>query len=141
MPGPSTPILGLTVPTIGGDANTWGGELNGDLAIIDLLGAAMVSASSAGRTLAYGVSPMNRAYETGGAGGITDVLPSAVGHAGQGFLIKKVDAGAGAVTINTTGGQTIGDIGGPVSSYSLVNQGQYVWVESDGANFQIITNN
>ena len=136
MPGPPTPILGLSVPTVGGDSGSWGNELNSDLAILDGLGAAGVSASSTGRTLAYGTNPFSRAYETGGAGGITDVLPTAIGHAGQGFLVKKVDAGAGAVTIATTGGQTIDGL----STYVLTNQYQYVWVESDGANFQVIGN-
>jgi hypothetical protein len=64
-----------------------------------------------------------------------------VGYTGRGFFIKKVDAGAGAITLNTSLGQTILDIGGPVSSYSLANQGQFLWVESDGQNWQIVTNN
>ena len=137
MPGPPTPNLGLTVPTVNGDFGIWGNELNTDLAIIDALGAIPSSASAAGRTLVYSVAPINRAYETAGAGGITDVLPTAIGHRGQGFFIKKVDSAAGAVLITTTLSQTIDG----AATYSLVNQWQYVWVESDGANWQIVGNN
>jgi hypothetical protein len=141
MPGLPTPILGLAVPTVGGDNNVWGTELNADLLILDSLGALGGSASLVGRTLVYGISAIQLAFETGGVGGITDVLPSAVGQFGKGFLVKKVDAGAGAVTLSTSLGQTILDIGGPVTSYSLVNQGQYLLVVSDGSNWQIIANN
>jgi hypothetical protein len=141
MPGPFTPILGLTVPTVGGDSGVWGSELNADLAILDNLGALGGSASSVGRILAYGVSAIQLAFETGGALGIADILPSAVGHFGQGFLVKKIDSGVGVVVLNTSSAQTILDIGGPISSYSLTNQGQYVMVVSDGANWQIVANN
>jgi hypothetical protein len=138
MPGTPTPILGLTVPTVGSDADVWGNELNTDLAIIDSLGTHGVSSSAVGRTLAYGISAIQLCFETAGAGGITDVLPTAVGHLGQGFLIKKVDSAAGAVTINTTSSQTIDSA---VAPYSLTNQNQYVLVVSDNANWQIIANN
>ena len=137
MPGTPTPILGLAVPSVGGDSGAWGGELNADLAIIDNLGALGGSASLVGRILAYGVNPMQLAFETGGSGGITDVLPTAVGHFGQGFLIKKVDAGAGAVTIQTIDSQTIDG----QASYVLANQFQYVEVISDGSNWNVVANN
>jgi hypothetical protein len=35
MPSGTTPNLGLTLPTINGDSNVWGNELNSDLIIID----------------------------------------------------------------------------------------------------------
>ena len=73
---------------------------------------------------------------TGGAGGITLTLPTAVGLNNQ-ACIKKVDSGVGAVTIATTGGQTIDGS----SSYLLVNQWQYVTIQSDGANWLIVANN
>jgi hypothetical protein len=140
MPGTPTPLLNLTVPTVGADVGTWGSELNADLAILDGLGAYSASNSSVGRTLAYGPSPVTIAWETGGAGGITDVLPTAIGHRGQGFHIKKIDSGAGAVVLSTTGGQTIeGDAS--FSTYNLVNKGQYISVISDGTNWQISANN
>lgn len=141
MPGAPTPLLGLIVPTVGGDVNTWGTELNTDLGIIDSLGALAGNSSSVGRNFAFGINPITLAFETGGVGGITDTLPSAVGHFGEGFWIKKVDVGAGAVTINTSAGQTIDGEAGGGTSYSLVNPGQYVLVVSDGANYQIMAAN
>jgi len=42
-----------------------------------------------------------------GGGPVTVTLPTAVGHSGQWFTIKKIDATVNAVTIATTGGQTI----------------------------------
>lgn len=48
----TTTNLGMTIPTVGADADTWGGELNTDLGLIDafagkLMGAAEVSVASA----------------------------------------------------------------------------------------------
>lgn len=74
---------------------------------------------------------------TGGAGGITVTLPTAVGAAGQSACIKKTDSGVGAVTVATTGGQTIDG----ASTYLLVNQYQYVTVQSDGSNWWIVAQN
>jgi hypothetical protein len=64
----------------------------------------------------------------------TITLPTAVGITGRRYCIKKVDAGAGAALVRTTGGQTID---GNAVGYNLVNQWQYCWVGSDGANWQI----
>src|SRR4029077_14831696 len=37
MPNAPTPIYGLVIPTVSGDTNIWGGELNGDLATLDTI--------------------------------------------------------------------------------------------------------
>lgn len=74
---------------------------------------------------------------TAGAGGITLTLPTAVGITGRPYHIKRVDAAAGNVTIATTSSQTIDGL----TTYTLVNQWQYVEVYSDGANWQIRANN
>ena len=74
---------------------------------------------------------------TAGAGGITRTLPTAVGVDGQEYILKRVDAGAGNVTIDTTSAQTIDG----ATSYILSNQWQYVTVQSDGANWVIVGNN
>lgn len=137
MPATPTTILGLTVPSVGGDDNAWGDEINTDLGILDLLGAFPTASSSISQTLAYATAPLVFAFDTGGVGGITDTLPTAVGKYGRGFLVKKIDSGAGAITVATTGGQTIDGL----STYSLVNPGQYVLVISDNTNWQIIGNN
>ena len=74
---------------------------------------------------------------TGGAAGITLTLPTAVGRSGQIACIKKVDNGVGTVTIATTGSETVDG----ASTYLLVNQYQYVTVESDGSNWFVVANN
>ena len=77
---------------------------------------------------------------TSGAGGITITLPSAVGVGGQTVKVKKVDSGVGAVAISTVSVQTIdGILYG--TSYNLTNLMQYVALESDGSNWNIVANN
>jgi hypothetical protein len=71
---------------------------------------------------------------TAGGAGITLTLPSAVGVSGQTFRIKMIDTGAGGVTINTTGGQTID---GALTNV-LTNRNQIVQLESDNANWRIV---
>lgn len=71
---------------------------------------------------------------TSGVAGITITLLSAVGRAGRRFTIKKVDSGAGAVAIVTVGGETIDDL----SEWDLVNSGQFVELQSDGENWQVV---
>ena len=68
---------------------------------------------------------------TGGSGGITVTLPTAINNTGLTFTITKVDGGAGVVTIATTASQNInGNLTKVISlqyvSYSL---------HSDGANW------
>jgi hypothetical protein len=74
---------------------------------------------------------------TAGVSGITITLPSAVLNSNVFYYIKKVDSAAGSLTIATTSSQTIDG----QSTYTLINQFQYVKVVSDGANWQIIGNN
>jgi hypothetical protein len=74
---------------------------------------------------------------TTGSSTKTGTLPSAVGLAGQSFTIKKVDSGAGIVSLATSSSQKIDG----QSSYDLVNQWQFIAVQSDGANYQVIANN
>jgi hypothetical protein len=71
---------------------------------------------------------------TAGGAGITLTLPSAVGVSGQTFRIKMIDTGAGGVTINTTGGQTID---GALTNV-LTNRNQIVQLESDNTNWRIV---
>lgn len=74
---------------------------------------------------------------TGGAGGITLSLPSAAANANKVFYAKKVDSGAGAVTINDVAAALIdGD-----SSYVLLNQWQYVVLQSNGTRWNVIGGN
>jgi hypothetical protein len=70
---------------------------------------------------------------TAGAGGITITLPTAVGVTGRTYTIKKVDSGAGNVTVATTSSQTIDG----ATTYTLGNQFTGITVVSNGANWDI----
>lgn len=74
---------------------------------------------------------------TTGSSALVATLPTAVGASGQIFIFKKVDSGSGSVTVATTSSQTIDGL----SIYQLTNQWQFLWVTSDGSNWQIINNN
>lgn len=134
MPGTPTPNLGLTVPTIGGDNNIWGAELNADLMILDGLGVATVAPPfSADMTAVAGVSVEKTYRGSSGAGTVNLTLPTPVGIAGKIFVIIKIDAAIG--NINIIG--TIND----QPNYSLGNQYQYVRVQSNGTTYDVIGNN
>ena len=133
MPGTPTPNLGLTVPTVGGDSDAWGTELNGDLAIIDNLGAATVISQSASFNAVASVFPEVIYRVTTGAATITCTLPSPSACTGRIFTIKKIDAGVGQVSI-------VGSIDGQ-SSWVRATQWSYVRLASNGASFDVIGNN
>ncbi len=79
------------------------------------------------------LSPANDFVKsTGGTLGISITLPGSP-RTGQQYTIKKVDSGAGEVTV-------VGTIDG-VGNYSLVAEGQYVVVVWDGTGWNIIGNN
>jgi hypothetical protein len=136
MPGPPTPILGLTVPTVGGDGGLWGTELNTDLAILDNLGAVSVVSTSANLSAAIPIFPEAVIKATGGVGGITITLPNPSLCSGKVFTVKKVDAGVGVVTIVPA----VGLIDG-AASYIRGSQYQYGRFLSDGTNYNVIGNN
>lgn len=133
MPGTPTPNLGLTVPTVGGDNNTWGGELNGDLAIIDGLGAAGVVKVSANYAAVVGIFPETIVMMTTGGSNKTVTLLAPSACAGRIWNIKKADSGAGSVSIVPTSGLIDG-----ASSWSLVGQYSNVRVLSDGVNYAVL---
>jgi hypothetical protein len=137
MPTTPTPILGLVVPLVGGDINVWGGELNADLATIDALGATPVTVINSNSTLVPAISPFTLGLCSGGAGGITVMLqcPSIKPSI---FVISKIDAAVGTITIVPNSGLI--NPGG-LSSYVLSNQGQFVWLAFDGANYNVIAAN
>jgi len=137
MPGTPTPTLGLTVPTVGGDVNAWGNELNGDLAIIDNLGDFPVLIVAASGVLVFSNVPETIILCYGGAAGIALNLPIGI-PAGitRSFVLKKMDATPGVVLINALVG-TIDN----AASWGLFNQFQYVRVLWDGTNWDVIGNN
>ena len=67
----------------------------------------------------------------------TGTLPDATTCQADVFVIKNNIAAGGTVTVATTSSQTIDG----QMTWLLVNQWQYISVQSDGANWQIIANN
>jgi hypothetical protein len=136
MPGLPTPILGLVVPTVGGDIGTWGGELNGDLAIIDNLGVVQRINISASTPAVVGVSPETVIRVTTGAIVVTFTLLPAAQCSGRIWTIKKVDSGVGQVSIVTADSSLIDAF----ASWTIVNQFAYVRVMSNGVSYDVIGN-
>jgi len=132
MPGTPTPNLGLTVPTVGGDVGAWGAELNGNLAIIDELGAAGVINISSSTTAILGVFPETFIRATTGALTLNFTLLPPAQCVGRIWNIKKVDAGIGAVNI-------IGAIDG-FANWIIANQFSYVRVMSNGVSYDVWAN-
>ncbi len=126
--------MGLNIPTVGADANTWGGYIAADLALIDALAVySVVPVSTSGNLAVYNGPALIKA--TGGFGGISLALPNASGvNAGRVYIVVKVDSGAGAITITTSMSQTISG----VSTASVTNQWSGIIIQSDGANWVII---
>jgi hypothetical protein len=65
------------------------------------------------------------------SGTFTVTLPTAVGIAGQIFVIKN--SGAGTITVATTGGQTIDGL----STRTLIQYGS-LYIQSDNTNWDIV---
>lgn len=70
-------------------------------------------------------------------GAFTVTLPNSNGRDGQVYTIKKIDASANAITINTTSSQTIDN----ATSHTLSNQWDFVTVIANGGNWLIVAKN
>ena len=68
------------------------------------------------------------------SGVITITLPTAIGILGRTYTVKRKNAGSNVVIVGTTSSQTIDN----QNSYSIPEQGYFVKVISDGANWLII---
>lgn len=71
------------------------------------------------------------------AAAFTQLVPDATRSLGTTITYKKIDASANAVTIGTSGGQTIDG----ATTYVLATQNKYVTVVSDGTRWHIIAGN
>jgi len=132
MPGPPTPVLGLIIPTVGGDANQWGTELNSNLATIDSLGAASIVNVSSAYAATRPIFPEMIIRVTTSGLSISVTLSSSASVAGKIYTVKKLDAGAGIVRILAADGidnQT---------EWDLTNQFQFVRVYANGASYDVI---
>jgi hypothetical protein len=116
----TTPLLGLSLPIVGGDVNDWGQKLNNDLAIIDLLGAADVQIINSNSIIA--ITRAITILEITGGVIVTLPTPSAT-IKGRVVLARKMDAvGIASLAASAIEGGT---------SYFLVNQGQAVVLVAD----------
>ena len=135
MPNTPTPILGLTVPTVGGDNGSWGTELNLDLATLDFLGAISIVNTAINYAAVVGVCPETLVRVTTGAGTITVTLPApSASNAGRIWTVKKVDSGAGSISIVASGGALID---GQVSFTRTMQYG-FVRLGSNGVTYDVL---
>ena len=136
MPGPPTPLLGLIPPTVRGDINIWGTELNNDLALIDNLASSALLTPTSGSNVNLTFSPnLITVYQlSAGASSITATLPAAGPvNTGRFIYVMKVDAGAGFVIV-------AGTINGS-ANYLLVQQWQYVKLMFNGVTWNVFGGN
>lgn len=102
MPGSPTTIYGLTVPTVGGDTNNWGGELNTDLATLDTI----IGLPRTKRAALSGATPAITLADTGSNFyAITITVPATVsitntpaGTFASQIILKMINGGAAVVT-------------------------------------------
>lgn len=134
MPGTPTPNLNLAIPTVGGDVNTWGNELNTNLSIIDSMVAAAYNTPSSSIAMSLSPNFITSYAVTTGNTNQTLTLPSlTAASTGRIFVVLKADTGTGFVII-------AGTINGS-SNYTLVNFSQYVWLIYNGASWNVIGGN
>ena len=130
MSDPTTPILGLDLPIVGGDANVWGESLNDNFETLDNLGATPVVSVNAAYVAVVGDFPETIYRCATGGSPLAFTLPSPSSCTGKIFTIKKVDSGGGYVNV-------IGPIDGQ-SSYFVVNLFAVVRIVSNGGSFDVI---
>jgi hypothetical protein len=124
----------LTLQSTNIDSNTYalssgGGTINW------LVHSPPQLAAKSGAYTVTGADDLITGDATGAAFNVT--LETAVGIAGRQHTVKKIDASANAVTVNTTSAQTIDG----AATFALATRWKYVTVESDGANWLIVANN
>ena len=131
-----TSYFNLAKPTVNDpvDADQWGTLLNNDIDSIDGLLRGVTSAKSASftvQTTEFGQIYLCNATSAA----IIATLPSAA-TAGNGFKVafKKTDSSANAVTLTPNGGDTIDG----ATTYALSSQYAFVFIVSDGTNWQTI---
>ena len=138
---PGGPAAGLTSAGHPASINlaNWNAAADEGIAVYGVLppgaggsGGGSVVTKTANYTLLY-TDFVVLADASGGA--FTVTLPTAVGHSGQAFVVKKIDATTTAVHLTTTGGQTIDGIP-PV--IDITTPRQALWMASDGANWFVL---
>lgn len=121
-----TPNKGLLLPTVGGNVNTWGPPLNGDLTTLDLnLGGSLsLSVAGSANVTLTAQQAQNLAYTFTGAltGNVEVIFPAAGGF----YFITNATTGAFVLTLITSALSAVG--------LSIPTGGPYL-VQTDGTTF------
>ena len=123
-----TTTLNLNLPTVGGDANTWGTKLNTALTIVNSLGGVQVVNVSSAYPATYTPYPEMILRVTTSGLTIPITLPASASVQGKIYVIKRLDAGLGTVQILPTSPDTIDNF----TEWDLTNQYQYVRLYANG---------
>jgi len=123
-----TALLGLTKPTVGGSANTWGTTLNTDIDIINSTGGIQAVNVSSAYLATFTPFPEMLIRGTSSGLNVPITLPNSASVQGKVYVVKKLDAGAGSLQIfpqspDTIDGQT---------EWDLSNQYQFVRLYANG---------
>lgn len=129
----NTPNLNLTQPTVGGSSGTWGTSLNDNMSILDGLAVTQVINVSANYSAVVGTFPETILRVTTGTATIAVTLPSPSSSKGRIFLVKKIDAGIGTITVTPSSGTIDGQ-----ASWQITNQYDYVRFLSNGTGYDVV---
>ncbi len=131
----TTPILGLQLPTVNGDFNTWGAKIVTDYYTIDSLGAGAVVNASSSFLITAGIFPEKFYRVTTGGLTVTGTLPDPGTIAtGKLFTIKILDVGG---SINLVCANAAVTIDGALT-YFLTNQFAVVRLLANGASYDVV---
>lgn len=105
----------------------------------------MLTANYNAQSANYTVAPIDSDavvnVTVGSSADVTVTLPTAVGITGFRTRIRKADAGTKNLIIATTSSQTLtGASTSAVTTLTIIGQGGFVWVQSDGANWVVLDN-
>jgi hypothetical protein len=130
-----TPILGLTVPTVGSEDNTWGDETNLNYPIWDALGAGAVVNVASSFLITAGIFPEKFYRVTTGGLTVPGTLPDpGTIPTGKIFTIKILDVGGSINLVCVNNTVTIdGNL-----TYFLTNQFAVVRLLANGATYDVV---
>jgi hypothetical protein len=123
-----TTTLNLTLPTVGGSANQWGSILNTALTIVNTLGGVQTVNVNSAYLAVYTAYPETVIRGTTSGLNVPITLPDSASVQGKLWVVKKLDAGAGALQILSQGTDTIDG----QTEWDLTNQYQYVRLYANG---------